>query len=208
MQKLLALERENAQLRQLLQSTSQISGRVAVARLLAVALDPNLQQVVLNKGSNDQVYENQPVLDASGVMGQVIGVGALTSKVLLITDKQSAVPVEDYRNGIRAVAVGMGVSGQLALINIPDQSDIQAGDLFVTSGLGLCYPIGYPVGTVSRIEHANNAPTEKIILTPTAHLNQTEQVLLAWPNKTKLSQAVQKELQSAFTSKNSKAKKI
>src|SRR3990167_5057711 len=182
LQKLLALERENAQLRQLLQSTSQISGRVAVARLLAVALDPNLQQVVLNKGSNDQVYENQPVLDASGVMGQVIGVGSLTSNVLLITDKQSAVPVEDYRNGARAVAVGLGVSGRLKLTNVPLQNQIQAGDLFVTSGLGLRYPVGYPVGVVES--------THPLWLAPTAHLNETQQVLLAWPNKEQFKRAI------------------
>lgn len=186
LQKLLALEKENADLRKLLQSTSKVSGRVTVARLLAVALDPNLQQVVLNKGAKDSVYQGQPVLDGFGVMGQVIGVGSLTSKVLLITDKQSAVPVEDYRNGTRAVAAGTGVSGKLALINIPETSDIQEGDLFVTSGLGLCYPVGYPVGMVSAIKRVGNSTVEKIWLTPTAHLNQSEQVLLAWPSKTKI----------------------
>ncbi len=194
LQKLLMLEKENTQLRQLLQSTAQVSGRVAVARLLAVALDPNLQQVVVNKGSKEDVYRGQPVLDAFGVMGQVIDVGSLTSKILLITDKQSAVPVEDYRDGVRAVAVGLGVSGQLALMNVPDQNDIQVGDLLVTSGLGLCYPIGYPVGVVSTIKQHKNELTKEIILSPTAHLDQTEQVLLAWPNKTKLTKAVKKEL--------------
>ncbi len=195
LQKLLVLEKENAQLRQLLQSTSQIAGRVAVARILAVALDPNIQQVVLDKGDKDQVYRNQPVLDGSGVIGQVIGVGAQTSRVLLVTDKQSAVPVEDYRNGIRAIAIGSGVSGQLSLINIPDTSDVQVGDLFVTSGLDLHYPIGYPVGVVAQILPQGNDPVKKIILSPLAHLNQAEQVLLAWPSKQALTQAVQNELQ-------------
>lgn len=181
LQKLLSLEKENAQLRQLLQSTPQISGRVAVARLLSVSLDPNLQQVVLNKGAHDDVYQGQPVLDAFGVMGQVIGIGALTSKILLITDKQSAVPVEDYRDGTRAIAVGLGESGQLKLIDVPAQNKIQPGDLFVTSGLGLRYPVGYPVGVVTQIKKNNHNLEEKIVLSPTAHLNQTEQVLLAWP---------------------------
>lgn len=197
LQKLLVLEKENAQLRQLLQSTSQIAGRVAVARILAVALDPNIQQVVLDKGVKDQVYLNQPVLDGSGIIGQVIGMGAQTSRVLLVTDKQSAVPVEDYRNGIRAIAVGTGVSGQLMLINIPDTSDVQIGDLFVTSGLDLHYPVGYPVGVVAKIEPQGNEPVKKIMLSPMAHLNQAEQVLLAWPSKQALTQAVQKELQAA-----------
>jgi rod shape-determining protein MreC len=196
LQKLLSLEKENARLRNLLKSTAEISGKVAVARLLAVSLDPNLQQVVLNKGSQDNVYRGQPVLDAYGVMGEVIGVGALTSRIQLISDKQSAVPVEDYRTGMRALAVGTGSAGQLELTDVPNQNNIQMGDLFVTSGLGLCYPVGYPVGVVTRIAQRKNDLSEKIIVSPTAHLDQTEQVLLAWPNKTKLSKAVQDELQA------------
>lgn len=207
LQKLLSLEKENTQLRQLLQSTAQVSGRVIVARLLAVSLDPNLQQVVLNKGQQDQVYRGQPVLDAFGVMGQIVAVGSLTSRLLLITDKQSAVPVEDYRTGIRAIAVGLGNAGQLALMNVPDQNDIQVGDLLVTSGLGLCYPVGYPVGVVSKIKQRKNALSKEIIVSPAAHLDQTEHVLLAWPNKTKLTQAVQQELRAEKTTKATKTEK-
>ena len=113
LQKLLVLQKENAQLRQLLQSTSQISGRVIVAQLLAVNLDPTLQQVILDRGSHTKVYQGQPVLDAFGVMGQVVNVGVYTSKVLLITDVRSAVPVQDYRNGLRAIAIGGGANGKL-----------------------------------------------------------------------------------------------
>lgn len=199
LQKLLSLEEENAHLKQLLQSTSEISGRVAVARLLAVSLDPNLQQVILDKGSHDQVYAGQPVLDAFGVMGQVTGVGPLTSKVMLITDKMSAVPVEDYRNGVRAIAVGTGESGELALLNVPLENGIQVGDLFVTSGLGLCYPVGYPVGMVVKIEHQGDSPTEKILLSPMAHLDRTQQVVLAWLNETDLTKEVQEQLTAPTT---------
>lgn len=207
LQKLLSLEKENAHLRQLLKSTAQISGHVAVARLLAVSLDPNLQQVVVNKGSDDHVYQGQPVLDEFGVMGQVVGVGPLTSNILLITDKQSAVPVEDYRNGMRAIAIGMGSCGQLKLINVPKSNQIQQGDLFVTSGLGLNYPIGYPVGVVSQIKQVAKGLPEKIMLSPTAHLDQTEQVLLAWPNKKKLSKAVSAELKASQPPTPATAKK-
>ena len=194
LQSFLALEKENAELRQLLQSTSKVPGKVSIARLLAVSLDPNLQELVLDRGAAANVYKGQPVLDAFGVMGQVITVGPLTSKIRLITDKQSAVPVEDYRTGMRAIAVGMGGSGTLSLENVPDKNDIQLGDLFVTSGLGLCYPVGYPVGVVRKIEHVKNNLEANIILSPSAHLDKTELVLLAWPDKTVLSKAIEQEL--------------
>ncbi len=194
LQKLLLLERENAQLKELLKSSPRAGNRVRVAQLLAVDLNPSLQQIVLDKGSSDRVYVGQPVLDAYGVLGQVINVGVLTSKVLLITDTRSAVPVQDYRNGVRAIAVGLGLSGRLALINVPSTSDIKVGDLFVSSGLGERFPVGYPVGVVAQMGQVSGNRFATITLVPSAHLDRTQQVLLAWPAMASLTKAVQKQL--------------
>lgn len=194
LQKLLMLERENAQLKELLQSSPKVSGRVRVAQLLAISLDPSLQQVILNKGRRAGVYVGQPVLDAFGVMGQVVDVSPYTSKVLLITDSRAAVPVRDIRNGIRTIAVGHGVGQPMALINVPDTTDIRVGDVFVSSGLGLRFPVGYPVGKVTKVEHISGQRFAVINLMPAAHLNRAQQVLLAWPNKQAMMQQVQLEL--------------
>ena len=194
LKKLLVLERENAQLKELLKSTAKIAGRVKVAQLLAVDLDPTVQQIVLDKGSHDHVYSGQPVLDAYGVMGQVADVGPRTSKILLITDANSAVPVKDYRNGFRAIAVGLGASQHLALIHVTGTVNIKVGDLFVTSGLGLRFPVGYPVGVVSSIKKVPGRRFMTITLIPSAHLNQTQQVILAWPNQQVLTKEVRTQL--------------
>jgi len=190
---LLILRRENAQLKELLQSTKKISGRVKVAQLLAVDLDPTVHQIILDKGSHDHVYAGQPVLDAYGVMGEVIDVGLLTSKILLITDPSSALPVKDYRNGLRAIATGLGAQ-HLALIHVTDTADVKVGDLFVTSGLGLRFPVGYPVGVVSQIKKVSGRRFMTIQLIPSAHLDQTQQVILAWPNQQALTKAVKRQL--------------
>lgn len=200
LQKLLTLERENARLKALLKSTNKVSGRVQVAQLLAVSLDPALQQVILNKGTKDQVYLGQPVLDANGVMGQVVDVAPFTSKVMLITDHRSAIPVRDVRNGLRAIAVGTGALGQLSLIEVPNLSDIRVGDVFVSSGLGLRYPEGYPVGTVAQVKHHRGQSFAEIALVPAAHIDKTQQVLLTWPNQAKLRAAVKRELQQPLKS--------
>ncbi len=194
LQKLLTLERENAQLREILKSTSTLSAKVTVAQILAVGLDPSLQQVVINKGSKQHVYVGQPVLDAYGVIGQVIDVGALTSKVLLVTDNRFAVPVQDLRNGLRAIATGLGSAGQLELINVPDTWDIKKGDMFVTSGMGIHYPVGYPVGQVMQLAHVPGRRFALIRLKPAAHFDSSHQVILAWPSQRKLAKAVQQEL--------------
>lgn len=200
LQKLLTLERENAQLRELLRSTSQANGKVIVARMLAVDLDPNLQQIIIDRGTQDKLYLGQPVLDAYGVMGQVISVGPLTSRVLLVTDPKSAVPVQNYRTGSRAIAIGSPHTGQLKLINVPETNDIQEGDLYVTSSMGQRFPVGYPVGVVSK---AGITPGERfvnIFLIPAAHLDKTQEVLLAWPAQGAYDIAIQKQLQSSFGS--------
>lgn len=198
LQRLLALERENLQLRDLLKSTPEVAGRVIVAQLLAVSLDPALHQVVVDKGKNDKIYNGQPVLDAYGIMGQVINVGPLTSQVLLITDSRSAIPVKSSRTGIRGIVVGLGDQDKLALINMLDTVDVKVGDVFVSSGLGLRFPVGYPVGVVAKVESSQGQQFTTISLKPSAHLNQSQQVLLAWPSRASLAQEVNQQLEQSL----------
>lgn len=181
LQKLLTLEKENAELQNLLQTHHHLGGQAMVGQLLAVDLDPNLNQVVVDKGSRHGVFVGQPVVDAYGVMGQIIDVGPFQSTILLITDPRSAVPVEDYRNGIRAIATGTGDPGYLKLIHVPDTTDIREGDLMVVSNLGVRFPVGYPVGKVLVVAHIPGERFARIIISPVAHLDRSLQVLLLWP---------------------------
>lgn len=181
-QKLVALKRENNNLRALLQSASRTNEQVLVAQILAVTADPFDHQIVLDKGSKQGVYVGQPVLDADGVMGQVIQVSSFISRVLLVTDMRSAIPVENNRNGVRAVAIGRGSLDSLKLAYMSEATDIQKGDVFVTSGLGKNFPAGYPVGMVVRIENRPGEYFATIILKPSTHLDRGRQALLLWNN--------------------------
>ena len=182
LQKSLAIQKENSQLKELLLTSSKADMRAMAAQILAVDTSNARQIVVLNKGKRDGVYVGQPVLDAKGVMGQVIDVGPMTSTVLLISDSKSAVPVRNNRTGERAILVGTNRIEQLSLINLPRTSSIHPGDVLVTSGLGRRYPEGYPVG---RILEVNSLPGEdfvKVIVSPVALLNRNRLVLLIWPD--------------------------
>lgn len=183
-QRLLAIELENTQLKSLMRSASQIQGKILVAQLLAVASDPFTNQVVLDKGSRDKVFVGQPVLDAYGVMGQVIQVGPLTSRVLLMNDSHSGVPVQLVRNGIRAIVVGDPYSGKLRLVNIQQTADIRVGDVLITSGLGEHFPEGYPVGRVTQVLKDPGLQFSTIMVHPAAHLDRSRGVLLIWPPPT------------------------
>jgi rod shape-determining protein MreC len=182
LQKLLVIQNENSQLKELLLTSSKAEMRAMAAQILAVDTSNARQIVVLNKGKRDGAYAGQPVLDAKGVMGQVIDVGPMTSTVLLISDSKSAVPVRNNRTGERAILVGNNNMEQLSLINLPKTSSIHPGDVLVTSGLGRRYPEGYPVG---RIVAVNSIPGEdfvKVMVSPIALLNRNRLVLLIWPD--------------------------
>lgn len=183
-QRLLALESENNQLKALLRSSSQVQGKVLVAQIMAVDSEPFVNQVTVDKGSRDNLFVGQPVLDANGVMGQVIQVGPLVSRILLVNDPHSGIPVMATRNGVRSIAVGDAYSGKLRLVNVPQTADINVGDLLVTSGLGENYPEGYPVGQVTAVTKDPGLQFSMIMVEPSAHLDRSREVLLVWPNKT------------------------
>lgn len=183
LQKMAALEAENRRLRALLQSSSRKWERVLIAELVSVDFDPFKHQILINKGSHDGIFEGHPVLDANGVMGQVNHVSTFTSSVILITDPSHATPVQVNRNGLRAIALGTGEPDRLAIPNIPNNTDIQEGDLLVTSGLGLRFPAGYPVATVTSVVRDPTEPFAQISATPLAHLDRAREVLLVWPGE-------------------------
>jgi len=188
------LQRENVQLKQLLQTRAQLTGKVRQTRILAIQLSPEMRQIIIGGGSNLGFYVGQPVLDGYGVVGQVVAVGPLSSRVLLITDKRFSIPVQDYRNGFRAIASGTSDSEQISLVNVMPNSDIKIGDVFVSSGYGLRFPIGYPVGVVTDVKKHPRGRFMQIAITPSAHLNQTQLVLLAWPQQAKLRKLVMRQM--------------
>jgi rod shape-determining protein MreC len=179
LQRLDSLERENARLRELLDSSGRVAIRSLVAEILAVGLDPYRQRL-LDRGLVDGVYVGQALLDAQGVVGQVVRVGPLTSEVLLITDPDSAVPVSVNRNGLRTIAVGTGDSSRLRLRNLTNNANIEVGDLLVSSGLGGVFPPGYPVGRVVEVTRRTDQAFAEVIADPTSLLDRDREVLLVW----------------------------
>ncbi len=189
LQQLLLLEKENSNLRALLQAGPHIDGKTMVAELVAVGVDPNRKELVLDKGSNDGVFAGQPVIDSTGVVGQVVEANLFASRVLLVTDSRSATPVQNSRTDFRAIAEGSG-SDSLVLLHVAKNSNIQQGDLFVTSGLGLRYPAGYPVAKVVSIANKGDSQFLTVTLKPLAYLENEREVLLVWPGIKQLKKSV------------------
>ncbi len=181
LQKSIFTEAENIRLRNLLKSSKRVGERILIAELLSVNLDPYRQQVVINKGLTERdIFMGQPILDADGIMGQIVHVNPVTSTAILITDPGHALPVQSLRNGIRAIAVGKGASGLLELINLPNNTDIKVGDKLVTSGMGCVFPAGYPAAEVIKVDINQSLPFAKVIARPAAKLDRSSEVLLVW----------------------------
>ncbi len=176
-----ALQAENKRLKLLLDSSVKLEGRSLVAELLEVDLDPGKHQIVIDKGSRHGVFEGQPLLDATGIMGQILHVGPFSSTAILITDPDHALPVQVNRNGLRTIAVGTGDLHRLDLPYVPNNADIRVGDLLITSGLGGRFPADYPVAIIAKVVANPAGPFAKVSAIPTAHLDRSREVLLAWP---------------------------
>ena len=179
-QTLAALDAENRRLRTLLEAAAKISERVSAAEIVAVDIDPYARKLVLNKGLSAGIHEGQPLIDSEGVMGQVIEVGGLSSIAMLITDTGHSLPVMLGRTGLRAIAVGMGSSGELDLPYLPNSTDIKKGDLLVTSGLDGRFPPNYPAAIVTYAEKMSGQPFMRVRAAPAARLDHNREVLLVW----------------------------
>lgn len=180
LQRFAALEVENARLRELLDSTAVLGERVLIAEILAVDLDPYRQRLNVNRGLADDVFVGQALLDANGVVGQVVKVGPLTAEAVLITDADHAVPVTVNRNGLRTIAVGTGDSSRLRLPYLTNSADVRVGDLLVSSGLGGVFPSGYPVGKVIEVRQRPGQSFAEVIAEPVSALDREQEVLLVW----------------------------
>ncbi|CNI82666.1 MULTISPECIES: rod shape-determining protein MreC [Yersinia] len=173
-------KQENNRLRELLGSPLRQDEQKMVTQVMSSGTDPYSDQVVIDKGSNNGVYEGQPVISDRGVVGQVVAVSKLTSRVLLICDTSHALPIQVLRNDIRVIAAGSGCTDDLLLEHLPSNTDIRVGDVLVTSGLGGRFPEGYPVAVVSSVKVDNQRAYTVIQARPTADLQRLRYLLLLW----------------------------
>jgi rod shape-determining protein MreC len=178
-----SLETENNRLRQLLGSAQRVADRALAAELIEVSSEPFTRHIVVARGANHGAYLGQPVIDAHGIVGQVIQTGPISSRVMLLTDAGHAIPALVNRNGLRALVYGTGAHDTLKIPYLTGSADIRKGDLLVSSGLGGIFPPGYPVAQVVDIVNDPNEGFLEIKAKPAAQINHSKQVLLIWPGQ-------------------------
>lgn len=174
---------ENARLRKLMGLRDQLKTQGMAAEVLYDAADPFTRKVMIDKGASVGVVVGSPVIDESGVLGQVTRVMPLVSEVTLVIDRDHATPVLNTRTGARSVAFGDPITrgGVLELRFMAGNADVQADDVLTTSGIDGVYPPGLPVAKIDRIERRADSAFARIYCVPQAHVASARHVLVLQP---------------------------
>ena len=182
LQLLESLASENSRLLELNTATADLDRDVMPAEIINIAPDPFSKRVLINRGADAGVFVGQPLLDANGLMGQVVEVLPFTSWVLLITDPNHVTPVEVNRNGERALARGSRLNAaELELEFVTQTQDMKAGDRLVSSGMGQIYPKNYPVAEIVSVYADPGLDFATVRARPLAQMARTRHVILVFP---------------------------
>jgi rod shape-determining protein MreC len=175
------LEQENVRLRALLELRPAISVKSLAAEILYEAPDPFSHKVFLDRGSQNGVAAGAPVVNESGVLGQVTRVYPYSAEVTLLVDKDAAIPVVNSRTQHRSAAFGSGDGHTLELRFVASNDDVQAGDALTTSGGDGVYPPGLSVAKVTKVDRSADSAFARISLAPTAVPDGIRHVLVLEP---------------------------
>jgi len=180
LQQLNNLKTEILQLTRLLGTVSRHSQDTSkVISVTNHSITPTSHFITLNKGSNANLRTNLPVIGSSGIIGKIINTTPFSSRVLLITDSSSQVPVRIQRTGKRGILTGTGTE-KLSLQFVTNSSSVIVGDIIETTGLGNLYPKGRPVAKVTSVTNRKDQPFYKINATATADLNTLTKVIVLY----------------------------
>ena len=178
------LSLENSRLRKLLDLREQLPTQGLAAEVLYDAADPYTRKVIISKGALQGIAMGSPVIDESGVVGQVTLVHPLVSEVTLLIDRDLAIPVLNVRTGLRSLAFGdPSGSGSLELRFIGSTADVREGDVLSTSGVDAVYPPGLPVARVSRVERRAESAFAHINAAPVALVAGARHVMVLQPQQ-------------------------
>ena len=191
LQRMSDLAAENMRLRRLLNATELLQDSVLVTEVIGVSANPLRHTLTIDRGTTDGVFVGQRLIDAEGLMGQIVDVHKGHSTALLITDSSHALPVQVLRNGLRSIAEGRADYNRLNLKFVSPTADIQEGDKLVSSGLGGLYPAGYPVGTVLSIVRKPGDNFLEIDIDPSAEIDRSRHLLLLYTSRDSSADAVE-----------------
>jgi rod shape-determining protein MreC len=147
-----AIQQENLQLKAMLELRQHARDTIADGRIVGSSFNSPRRFAILSAGAEDGIREGMPVRSPSGLIGRIIDVGALASRVLLVSDRTSIVPARLLRTDIPVIAQGRG-DGTVEVRPLEvGRNPFRPGDLIITSGTGGLYPPLVPIGRVVKLK--------------------------------------------------------
>ncbi|MCD6047634.1 MAG: mreC [Gammaproteobacteria bacterium] len=182
LQELNALKAQNEELKSLLKASAvQQNQKYMMVRIIGLKGEGSEHEVLINAGSDAGISSGQALVAADGIIGQVIQTTPINSRVMLLSDSRSAIPVTNERTRENLIVIGTGNSQDLNLLNPMNNADLKAGDTLISSGIGGHYPPGYPVGKISQIE-LQGRNIGKVHIIPATNLNRLHLALVVFVN--------------------------
>lgn len=198
------LAAENARLRALLDLRPALLVKSHTAEVLYEATDPYSRKLFIDRGSAAGVKPGSPVINDSGVLGQVTRVYPLSAEVTLLADKDAAIPVLNPRTQSRSAAFGAGDGDAMELRFMAGNADVQPGDLLITSGVDGVYPPGLAVATVTKVDRKVDSGFARISLAASAKPDGVRHVLVLDPVGAQMPQRPEPEAEAKPARRGSK----
>ena len=180
LQELQSLKDENLRLRNMAKESTIIANKQTLVKVISTSAHPNKKIISIDKGRKEGIFEGQNVLGLKGLIGQVIEVNYLTSKVLLISDLNHNVPAQITRTGEKLIVSGMGRDDKLRVSYAPLNMDIKIGDIVATSGIADRFKLNIPIGKISDVIYNQDKNFIEAIVLPYENIGNIAELILIW----------------------------
>ena len=180
LQELQSLKDENLRLRNMAKESTIISNKQILVKVISASAHPSKKIISIDKGRKEAVFEGQNVLGLKGLIGQVIEVNYLSSKVLLISDLNHNVPAQITRTGEKLIVSGMGRDDKLRVSYAPLNMDIKIGDIVATSGIANRFKLNIPIGIISDVIYNQDKNFVEAIVLPYENIGNIAELILIW----------------------------
>lgn len=185
LQELGSLRGENIRLRKITRESITTSKKQTIVKVINNSASPNKRVVLIDKGKSHGIYIGQNVIGTKGLVGQIIEVNSLSSKVILITEPSHDVPGQINRTGEKIIISGSQEKRKLIVNYANTNTDIQEGDVVSTSGIGNRFKPMIPIGKITRVSNELNAEFKKIEIIPFENPENMPELILIWDYKPK-----------------------
>lgn len=175
-----AIANENEQLKSLLSITNDAVAKSLVVRVINTEQGIKNNIIFINAGENGKLFVGQNIFDSHGLVGQIISTSGDSSRVLLITDVNSYVPVYNGNNNEEYVVKGSN-SNELDVVYLRSKSKVAVGDVLYTNDLGGRFLPNYPVAVVTKVQRDLDQSIIQVKAEPLANLNSFKFIVAVWP---------------------------